>query len=354
MKEYKKIFIIIPKYKVGGAEKVMIALANELARYNLKIFFITLSKTKNIKFKRKINFIRLSSNRSLSSIFKLTKLINKIKPQICFSTISHTNIILFFALKISSHKCNFFLRESNNIFESLKSFNIIKKFFYLQILKFCYKNSNLLSPSKELSAEIKKKFNINKKVYSIPNPIISQNNIISKKKKFDFINIASLTTQKDHFTILKALKIALQTHNKLKLLIIGEGKYKKKILNFIKNNKLRNNITLKKYNYNFEIYLRESKVFVLSSKFEGYPNVLLDAANHSLPIVSTNCKFGPSEILQNGKYGRLFKVGDYKELSKIFLRYKRLKKIPKKYLKRNNITSIGKEYYDLFFNKNNK
>lgn len=108
MKEDKKIFIIIPKNKVGGAEKVMIALANEFARYNLKIFFITLSKTKNIKFEKRINLIRLNSNRSLSSIFKLTKLINKIKPQICFSTISHTNIILFFALKISHHKCDFF------------------------------------------------------------------------------------------------------------------------------------------------------------------------------------------------------------------------------------------------------
>lgn len=354
MKMNKKIFIIIPKYKIGGAEKVMIALADELARYNLKIFFITLTKTKNIQFKNKINLIRLNSNRSITSVFKLTKLINKIKPQICLSTISHTNIILFFALKISHHKCNFFLRESNNIFESINNLNKIKKFFYLRLLKFCYKRSNLLSPSKNLSKEIKKKFSIINKVFYIPNPIISKKVITKKKKKFDFINIASLTTQKDHFTILKALKIAAAIDKKLKLIIVGEGILKKNILKFIRVNKLEQNIILKKFSNNFEVYLNQSKVFILSSKFEGYPNVLLDAVNYSLPIVSSNCKFGPSEILQNGKYGRLFKVGDYKELSKVLLNYKKLKIIPKKFLRRNSIKNIGKEYYDLFFKKINE
>lgn len=354
MKTVKKIFIIIPKYKIGGAEKVMIALANELAKYDLKIFFITLSKSKNIQFKKKINFIRLNSNRSITSVFKLTKLINKIKPQICFSTISHTNIILFFALKISRHKCNFFLRESNNVFESVKNLNRLKKFLYLRLLKFCYKRSNLLSPSKNLSKEIKKKFSIINKVFYIPNPIISKKVIAKEKKKFDFINTASLITQKDHFTILRALKNAIVINKNLKLVIVGEGILKKNILRFIKINKLEQNVILKKYTNNFEVYLNQSKIFILSSKFEGYPNVLLDAANHSLPIISTNCKFGPSEILQGGKYGRLFRVGDYKELSKVLLNYKGLKKIPKKFLKRNNIKNIGKEYYDLFFNKIDK
>ena len=225
----------------------------------------------------------------------------------------------------------------------------------MKLLKFSYQNSILLSPSKHLSNEIKKKFCIKKKVFNLPNPIILKKITKNKKKIYDFISIASLTDQKDHLTLLKAFKIALKTNKKLKLVIIGEGVLKLRILEFIKENKLKNNVFLLYYKKNFLEYVNKSKLFILSSQYEGYPNVLLDAANNSLPIISTNCKYGPSEILFNGKYGKLFEIGNYFKLSKLMLlNHKILKKIPKKYLKMNDLKIIGKKYYDLFFNKNFK
>ena len=59
-----------------------------------------------------------------------------------------------------------------------------------------------------------------------------------------------------------------------------------------------------------------SDLFVLSSNYEGNPNVILEALCLKMKIVSTNCDFGPSEILQNGKYGKLVKVNDYIDLAK--------------------------------------
>ena len=349
----KKIIFVIPKYKVGGAENVMITLANELSQYDIKIFFVILSQSKKIKLNRKINLINLDSKRVINSIFKLNKLINTIKPEICFSTISHTNIALFLASKFSKHKCKIFLRESNNIFESIKNKNFLYKMIFMKLLRFSYQNSILLSPSKHLSNEIKKKFCIKKKVFNLPNPIILKKITKNKKKIYDFISIASLTDQKDHLTLLKAFKIALKTNKKLKLVIIGEGVLKLRILEFIKENKLKNNVLLLNYKKNFLEYLNKSKLFILSSQYEGYPNVLLDAANNLLPIISTNCKYGPSEILFNGKYGKLFETGNYFKLSKLMLlNHKIIKKIPKKYLKMNDLKIIGKKYYDLFFNKN--
>ena len=79
----------------------------------------------------------------------------------------------------------------------------------------------------------------------------------------------------------------------------------------------------------------------------------MDAAIAKIPIISTNCKFGPSEILEKGKYGRMFKVGDYLKLSKIMLlNTKIIKKIPNAKLKKNKLNLITKEYYELFFKKN--
>ena len=77
--------------------------------------------------------------------------------------------------------------------------------------------------------------------------------------------------------------------------------------------------------------MKNSDIFVLSSKFEGLPNVLLEAQFLKKYIISTDCPTGPKEILLNSKAGDLFAIGDYKKLSQFILNYNsRSKKIKKK------------------------
>jgi glycosyltransferase involved in cell wall biosynthesis len=353
MIEQNKIFIIVPKYKIGGAERVMVSIANELIKYNLKVIFITLTKSNKFILNKKIQLINLESKKVINSVFKLKNMINKHKPDVCFSTISHTNIALYLASKLSKHKSQIFLRESNNLLESINNQNFLYKYIFMKLIKFAYKNANLITPSIELSQKLKKIFQIDKKVNSISNPILIKKSKYNSKKKFDFINIGSLTYQKDHITLLKAFKIANLKNRKLKLIIIGEGNLKKKILEYILNNKLMNDVKILGNSKDINKYLNNSKSFILSSRYEGYPNVLLDAAIAKIPIISTNCKFGPSEILEKGKYGKMFKVGDYFKLSKIMLlNTKIIKKIPNAKLKKNELNLITKKYYELFFKKN--
>ena len=349
----KKIFIVIPKYKIGGAEKVMVGIANELTKYNFKVYLITLVKSEKFPLNKNIKVINFGTKKVLKSILKLKIIIDKFKPEVCLSTISHTNIALFIASKLTSHKCKIFLRESNNLFQSLDSYNFLYKFIFFQIVKIAYRNSNLITPSTNLSRELKKEFKIKKKVYSLPNPILIKKVKLNLKKKFDFINIGSLTDQKDQLTLLKAFKYAIKKNKNLKLLIIGEGKLKKKLFRYIFENKLNNKITILKNTNNINKYLSLSKTFILSSKYEGYPNVLLDAATIKLPIISTKCKFGPSEILRGGKFGKLFEVGDYKSLSRIMLQdYKLIKTIPDNHLKDNKIENVVNQYSQLFLKTN--
>ena len=96
-----------------------------------------------------------------------------------------------------------------------------------------------------------------------------------------------------------------------------------------------------------------SKTFILSSKYEGYPNVLLDAATNKLPIISSNCKFGPYEILGEGKFGKFFDVGDSISLSRIMLQdHKLIKIIPDSRLRDNKIENVVNKYYQLFLKTN--
>ena len=104
---------------------------------------------------------------------------------------------------------------------------------------------------------------------------------------------------------------------KCKLVIIGKG-YKEKILRkYILENKLQKIIKLIGYKKNPESYIKIADVFVLTSVYEGLPNILIESLYLKKYIISSNCFTGPKEILNNGQYGQLFKVGDYNQLFKL-------------------------------------
>ena len=89
------------------------------------------------------------------------------------------------------------------------------------------------------------------------------------------------------------------------MLLIGYGPKKNKIINFIKDNNLKDNVCVLKFKKNPFPYLKLADIFVLSSKYEGLPNVLLEALVLKKYIISSNCPTGPKEILDNGNYGSL-------------------------------------------------
>ena len=79
----------------------------------------------------------------------------------------------------------------------------------------------------------------------------------------------------------------------------------------------------------FRLY-KISDLFILSSKYEGLPNTLIEAQAAGLPIISSNCPSGPKEILMNGRLGDLFNPGDYKDLCKKIYNYYKNRKLLKK------------------------
>ena len=143
-----------------------------------------------------------------------------------------------------------------------------------------------------------------------------------------------MTDQKDQIVLLQALN-KLKGQIKFKLIILGKGKNKKKLENYIFRNKLKDNIKIIGYKKNPYPYIKKANIFILSSKFEGLPNVLLEAQYLKKIIISSNCPTGPREILLGGKAGFLFKVGNINELKKyFFVTNKNNKKIIKNKIKK--------------------
>ena len=138
------------------------------------------------------------------------------------------------------------------------------------------------------------------------------------KKTLKILSIGRLVYQKDHMTILKAIK-EIKDKRKVKLCIIGKGNQKKRLMKFIKFNKLNKVVKIIEYKNNVYPYLLKANLFILSSLYEGLPNTLLEAKSFNIPIISSDCRTGPREILENYKNGKLFRIKNFKELSRLIL-----------------------------------
>ena len=125
--------------------------------------------------------------------------------------------------------------------------------------------------------------------------------------------------QKDFDTLIKAFKIVNQKRKDIKLYLLGEGPDREKIENMIKNEDLQEYIKLLGVKKNPYPWIKNSKLLVHSSRYEGLPTVLIEALILNKIVISSNCPTGPREILDNGKYGSLVEVGDCNSMAQEIL-----------------------------------
>ena len=174
-----------------------------------------------------------------------------------------------------------------------------------------------------------------------------------KKQKYKIIlNVSRFEKQKNHLMLLKSFK-NLNKNMHVKLMLIGYGSEKKNILNYIKNHNLQKKVIFIKRTKDIFHYYKISDLFVLTSIYEGFGNVLVEAGMFKVPIISTNCKSGPKEILNNGKFGDLVKINDTKKLTDLMernLNKKNNKKISLMYnsLKRFDVKNHISKYEKVF------
>jgi glycosyltransferase involved in cell wall biosynthesis len=128
------------------------------------------------------------------------------------------------------------------------------------------------------------------------------------------LSVGRLTAQKDFSTLIHAFAAVRQTHA-ARLLILGEGEERSSLEFLIRQLGLEQDVSLPGFVPNPYPYMVRAAAFVLSSKYEGLPGVLIEALYCGAPLISTDCPSGPREILANGKYGQLVQVGDVTTLA---------------------------------------
>ena len=339
-----KLYIFHPYSRIGGADLSLSRLINNLNQQKYSITFITLEKPRISHYlKSKIEIYIIKKKRAFHSIFELRNIVktntNQYSKIIFISNQHFANIISVIALcGIKSAKL--ILIERNNPIE-LDYSNKLKDKIIKILIKVTYRFSDsIISISKELGKDLEKL--CNKKVTTIYNPSFDKNifklaakKIIKKNSKI-ILNVARFEKQKNHIMLLESFK-DIQNVVDAKLLLVGYGSEKNKIIEYIRRNNLKKRVTLISNNKNIYSYYKIADLFVLSSIYEGFGNVLVEAGMFKVPIISTNCKSGPKEILKNGEYGDLVNIGDNKKMSKLII----------KNLKKSDKNKISKMYQSL-------
>ncbi len=359
----KKIIFFMPFIDGGGVEKNLFLIANFFSKKFRNIIICTYSKKYKRKFNKKVSFLTPKFNNTeninlkfkyLLCLFALFKYLYQNKNVLVFSFQANIYCVLLCKL------LNVRVISRSNSSPSGWYHNYFKKIIYKKIISYA---ENVIVNSFEFKKEMEKNFNI--KVNCIYNPlnkkeIIKKSKVnqkerfLSVKKKYlKILNIGRFTHQKDQITLLKAAKY-LKNKISFRLLILGRGIEENNLKQYVKNNNLTKIVKIKNFVDNPYPLIKKTDLFILSSKYEGLPNVLLEALTLNKFVISSNCPTGPKEILLNGKGGLFFKVGDHIDLSKKIIYYlenksklKKMLKISKNNLNRFDYVSNLNKYYKL-------
>ncbi len=315
----------------GGAARTLLNIINNLDREKFSPMLVTLNFDGSYEneLKEDVEFIKLDTQRLSRSIFKLAKIIKNEEVDIVFSTIPRVNTIAILATIFSFSKAKSVVREADNLGGDLKTdlqllgFGFMYKFSNQIVSLSEGVKENLVNKYKVKSEEIKVIYNpvdlnkINEKIENDQTDPKYQS-IFNNPNEKVIITAGRLVEQKDHQTLLNAFA---KTNAKIssRLVILGEGHLKEKLQQQAEDLNIKDRVHFIGFQSNPYIYFQQADLFVLSSKHEGFCHVIAEALATGTPVVSTDCKSGPSEVLDKGQYGLLCQVGNVDEMAENML-----------------------------------
>lgn len=327
MHKEKTVLFFLTELNGGGAEKVVITIANYLANSGVKVMFAIVKSGGPYMdlLSPRVELLELKTNSKLAAVFELRKLIRNTSPFCVFSSILGSCIVLALANILAGSKSKLVLREANTpSVEASKG--SLKQKVMRRISRLLYpKADTVIAVSKAVEKDLKEYYGHDLACKTIYNPVnvgdilelASQEPVMElpwDEETAILISAGRLSKQKDYLTLLHAFHSVVKVKD-CKLIILGEGELRSELENSVQELGLQQHVWLPGFVNNPFPYFKKAKVFILSSQWEGMPNVLIHALAMGLKIVSTDCPSGPREITDNGRLGRLVEVGNAESMA---------------------------------------
>lgn len=328
-----RITLFVPSLNGGGAERVMVNLARGFTARGHRVDLV-LGKAEGpylADVPSEVDVVNLGVSRTLHSLVPLARYFRRTRPNVVMSTLNHANLVAIWAKMLSRVSFRLIIREANTFAMSDGRTPSPRDVLWLQLLRRSYPLAdaviaNSQGTARDLCRFVKLQPSDVEVIY---NPVVTPELFERANEPLDHpwfaagespvvLGVGRLTEQKDFSTLIHAFAIVRKSRP-ARLVILGEGEQRPKLERLIRDLGLVGSVDLPGFVDNPYKYMKQSALFVLSSRWEGFGNVLVEAMALGTPIVSTDVHGGPREILQNGRWGKLVPVGDSEALAKSIL-----------------------------------
>lgn len=320
----------------GGQCKVILDVAYGISNFGYSVTFLYSKITSDIFITEKIKkssikFIDLNVKLRLNAVYPLTNFLKTHQPDIIISGGSDNNCVVVLSKILAKSEAKVIISEHASLTSILKN---TKKPYVKALpilMQALYPHADaVIAVSKGVSTDISRIIRLPiDRIKVIYNPVIHKELLDMSKEalshpwfldKKDPIIIAAgrLSYEKGYINLINAFHI-ISENTTCRLLILGEGPQRYELQNKIDSLNLSDKVQLYGRVNNPYAYMSSADLFVLSSLWEGFGNVLVEALACNTPVVSTDCPHGPREILEDGKWGKLVPIEDSEALAKAML-----------------------------------
>jgi glycosyltransferase involved in cell wall biosynthesis len=365
----KSLIICIPSLRLGGAAKIALNLceyfiANDTAvtlmltavSASEKVFTnipegVTVSALKRPQAGKLLNIIY--------QVFALAASFRKIKPDAILSVRHDATVPASLAWKLAGKSGGFFIREINPITRTLN-----RNKYMVALIRCAYSAADgIIANSKDVRDTLLQKGWVRpERIYQIDNPVLTKTfyNKVAEPLQDPWLmntqvplllTIGRLQKMKDHKTLILAFEELVKVVD-CRLMIIGEGEEMANLQGLIDNLRLSEVVRLAGAMENPYPYLKRADVFVLTSIYEGFGNVLVEALSQGKKIVATDCPGGPAYILNHGEFGTLAPVAAVSQIAKAIVNSLNQTADTEKLIKQAHnfsVDVVGKAYSEVLF-----
>jgi len=325
----QRLGIFLPSLRGGGAERVMVNLARGFVERGLQVDLV-LAKAEGpylSQVPQSVRVVDLRSKQVLYSLPGLVRYLRRERPKALLSAMDHANVVALWAKRLAGVPAHAVVSvHSTTSIATKRAKNMRGRMMPLFIRKFYPWADAVVAVSKGVAEDLLEIAYLPKeKIRVIYNPVITPDLFAKAEEPVDhpwfrpgeppaILGIGRLTEAKDFPTLIRAFAL-VRKRRSARLMILGEGEERPKLEALVRKLGLENDVALPGFVDNPYKYMKRAAVFVLSSRWEGFGNVLVEAMACGCPVISTDCQSGPAEILEGGRWGQLVPVGDVQRMA---------------------------------------
>lgn len=326
------VAIYLPTLGGGGAERAMVTLANGLMERGVEVDLVLASAEGPYlaDVRCGVRVVDLGASRVLASLPRLIRYVRARRPRAMLSALNHANVIAIIAREMARVPIRLVVSERNSVSSDMNQVSLAKRALLL-LMRWTYPRADgVLAVSHGVANDLAQAINLpRERITVVYNPVVTSALLDLATASCDhpwfspggppiILGVGRLTAQKDFSCLIRAFA-KVRAQHPCRLVILGEGELRADLELLADSLGMSADVALPGFSENPFAWMRRASLFVLSSRWEGLPNALIQAMACGTPVVSTNCPSGPSEILEDGRWGRLVSVGDVNAMASAML-----------------------------------